>query len=135
MAEITKEHAESIATKLLAKDESKPRSEHDEMVVYHEGRFVARFGIRRGSKKNSGHDHVQKNLNVSTHFAKELATCTKSRLEYLEKIGIITPKFAQPEESAKPALERPWERDWLALQEAPEESSKEVSEAESPDGE
>ena len=133
MAEITKEYAENIAHKLLAKDESKPRSEHDEMVVYHEGRFVARFGIRRGSKKNSGHDHVQKNLNVPTRFAKELATCTKSRLEFLEKIGLVALKSEQPEESAKPALERPWERDWLALQQTPTEASEETPEPESPD--
>jgi hypothetical protein len=121
MAEITKEYAENIAHKLLAKDESKPRSEHDEMVVYHEGRFVARFGIRRGSKKSSGHDHVQKNLNVPTRFAKELATCTKSRLDYLEKIGLVKSNSpASPEEPAKPALKRPWERDWQALQNTPE---------------
>jgi len=120
MAEITKEYAEKIATKLGAADESKPRSEHDEMVIYHEGRFVARFGIRRGSKKSAGHDHIQKNLNVPTRFAKELATCTKSRLEYLEQIGLITPKAAPSEEAAKPALKRPWEKDWLALQEGTE---------------
>jgi hypothetical protein len=117
MPEITKEYAENIAHKLGAVDESKHGSEHDEMVVYHEGRYVARFGIRRGSKKNAGHDHVQKNLNVSTRFAKELATCTKSRLEYLEKIGLIPSNSSvSPEEPSKPALKRPWERDWLALQ-------------------
>lgn len=52
---------------------------------------------------------------LSTRFAKGLAACTKSRLEYLEKIGIIIPKTA---ETAKPTLERPWERDWVALQES-----------------
>jgi hypothetical protein len=135
MAEITKEYAENIAHKLLAKDESKPRSEHDEMVVYHEGRFVARFGIRRGSKRNSGHDHVQKNLNVSTRFAKELATCTKSRMEYFEKIGIVRSESQQPEETAKPTLGRPWEKDWLALQKASEEPSAEGPKADLPEGE
>ncbi len=89
MAEITQEYAQRIADKLGAIDESKRGSAHDEMVVYHEGRFVARFGIRRGSSRDSGHDHVQKNLNVNTRFAKELATCTKSRLQYLEKIGVV----------------------------------------------
>ena len=118
MAEITKEHAENIATKLGAKNESKKGSEHDEMVIYYEGCFVARFGIRRGSKKNSGHDHVQKNLNVTPRFAKELATCTKSDREYFEKVGVIKPPDSLAATPVLPDPKRPWERDWVAIQEA-----------------
>jgi hypothetical protein len=135
MVQITKEYAEKIAEKLGATDETKPGDEHDEKVIYFEGRFVARYGIRRGSKKNSGHDHVQKNLNVNMHFAKELATCTKSRLEYFEKIGVIRPVLsdgAAPQLSVSAPTPRPWEKDWVAIQASENQESK-GNESDDPD--
>lgn len=125
MSEITKEHAERIATKLGAIDETKKGDEHDEMVIYHEGQYVASFGIRRGSKKDAGHGHVPKNLGVNTHFAKELAICTKSRLEYLEKVGII--KCPPPSETFVLPPPRHWEKDWVKEQEAEAQKAAEES--------
>jgi predicted glutamine amidotransferase len=84
---ITKEHALQIARKLHAIDESKPNSAHQKWCIYHNGKLVTHFGVRHGSSKDAGHDHVQKALNVSTHFALELAICTKSDDDYLRKIG------------------------------------------------
>jgi hypothetical protein len=118
MAATTKEDAEKIATKLGAKDETTKGDEHDEMVVYFEGKYWARFGISRGSKKESPHNHVHRNLNISPHFAKELAICTKSCREYFEKVGLVKP--TEPTE-ANPLLEKPqyhWEKDWAAEQAA-----------------
>jgi hypothetical protein len=52
---------------------------HEIVAVYSGEKLVASFEIRRGSEKDKGHDHVQKELAVPTRFAKELALCTKSR--------------------------------------------------------
>ena len=55
---ITKELAERIAAKLQAVSHPKKNRPHDLYRVYHEGVFIAHFGIRRSSKKDQGHDHV-----------------------------------------------------------------------------
>jgi len=80
--EITKELADKIAKKLQAVQLS-PGGAHVLMGIYHNGLLVAQFGIRRGSEKDKGHDHVQKQIKVSTRFAKELAICTKSREQWI----------------------------------------------------
>lgn len=86
---ITKERALQIVKKLKAVDESPSNAAHQKWCVYHDGKLVAHFGVRRGSSKDEGHDHVQKSLNVSTGFAKELAICTKSQDDYLRKMGLL----------------------------------------------
>jgi hypothetical protein len=88
---ITKERALQIVKKLGAIDESKPNSVHQEWCVYYNGQLVANFGVRRGSSWDAGHDHVQKALDVSTGFAKELAICTKSRDDFLRKRRLLPP--------------------------------------------
>ena len=80
--QITRELAEKIAAKLKAIPISKGGA-HEIMGVYQGRQLIASFGIRRGSEKDKGHDHVQKELNVSTRFAKELAICTKSRDQWV----------------------------------------------------
>jgi hypothetical protein len=89
--QITKELALKIAKKLEAVNESDPGDEHDTYAVYHNGILVVAFGIRRSSQKNMGHDHIPRELQVGPNFAKQLAQCTKSKREYLEKIGIAQP--------------------------------------------
>ena len=57
MAIITKELALKIVKKLKAKVVTRAKP-HDIALVDHEGKMVASFGIRRGSRKDQGHDHI-----------------------------------------------------------------------------
>ncbi len=88
MAAITKELALKIAKKLKAKV-IKTKRAHDIAQVFHNGKMVAHFGIRRDSKKDSGHDHVPESIFVRTREAKLLGQCPMSRDEW---IRIITEK-------------------------------------------
>ena len=92
---ITKELAIKIRDKLGAKDITPKNAPHDIYGVYHNNLLVAQFGIRRGSSKEAGHDHVQKELNVSTGFAKQLGVCTKSRDDYLRERQLLPPEPSQ----------------------------------------
>lgn len=85
MALITKEHATQIARKLGAEIRSK-RKAHDLAVVYEGGIRVAQFGIRRGSKKNLGHDHLPFGLHLTTRKTLELAQCTLSRDDWIANL-------------------------------------------------
>lgn len=90
---ITKELAEKIAAKLGAGEEPSSGA-HRLMGVYHEGVLVATFGIRRGSEKDKGHDHVPKELHMSPGFAKRFAQCSKTRQQWIEQMidkGLIDP--------------------------------------------
>jgi hypothetical protein len=86
---ITKELAIKIRDKLDAQNITPKNAVHDIYGVYHNNQLVAQFGIRRGSNKEAGHDHVQKELNVSTNFAKQLAICTKQRDDYLRERNLL----------------------------------------------
>jgi hypothetical protein len=80
---ITKELAQKIAEKLGAVCHSKKNRPHDLYVVYHAGRRVAQFGIRRSSEKDKGHDHVPNSIFLSPHRALLLAQCPMSRDDWL----------------------------------------------------
>lgn len=103
---ITKELALRIADKLGAKKITTKNAAHDNYGVYHNDLLLATFGIRRSSQKDIGHDHVQKNLNIRTAFAKQLGICTKSREDYLREIGQLP---ALPESPTTPELPEPSE--------------------------
>jgi hypothetical protein len=75
---ITKEHARKIARKLGAQIDRSGKA-HDLACVYHNGRLVATFGIRRGSKKDLGHGHIPGDLHLRPHDALRLANCPLSR--------------------------------------------------------
>ena len=79
---LTKEHARSIATKLGAEIRRK-RKAHDLAVVYEGGLRIAQFGIRRGSRKNLGHDHLTHALHLSLRQCLELARCPMSREQWI----------------------------------------------------
>ena len=79
---ISKQHAEKIADKLQAKIQQ--GSKHDFAEIFHGGQLIARFGIRRGSEKYKGHDHIQKDLYLNGYQAKRLAACPLTREEWLE---------------------------------------------------
>jgi hypothetical protein len=91
---LTKDHAKAIAAKLGATEKpGKKNSPHDIQLIYLGGKLIAHFGIRRGSRRDAGHDHIPKSLHVSPHFCLELATCTKYLDDWLAEMkkrqGII----------------------------------------------
>ena len=87
MAVITKELALAIARKLGAEIAERGNKPHDIAKIYHSGRLVAHFGIRRGSRKNMGHDHVPAQIHVSPHDARLLGQCPMTREEWVEKLN------------------------------------------------
>lgn len=90
--QITKQMAKKIAKKLKATIDSESSSSHDHAMILHEGALVADFGIRRGSRRDAGHDHIIEELQINAHFAKELASCPKSREDWIDAMrdkGVI----------------------------------------------
>lgn len=85
MATITKELALQIAKKLKAKIVK--RKAHDIAVVEHEGKMIAQFGIRRGSRKDLGHDHIPGQIYVGPKDAKLLGECPLKREDWIEIIA------------------------------------------------
>ncbi len=86
---ITREHADKIARKLKASEETGSKKsggarEHIAFVVYHNGVEIAWFGVRRGSNKDQPHGHIPKDLSLSPNQCRKLADCTIDRLEYVE---------------------------------------------------
>lgn len=84
--QITKEHAKAIIRKLGAKKSPKTSKAHDMMIVMQDGIIIASFGIRRGSNRDQGHDHVPKAIHVQPNFAKRLAECSKSRADWIAEM-------------------------------------------------
>jgi hypothetical protein len=65
---------------------------HDIAVVYHQGVQIANFGIRRGSNREAGHDHIPQQIFVSSRQARLLGQCPMSRDEWIKVLrdkGII----------------------------------------------
>jgi hypothetical protein len=96
---ITAEHADMLVGKLGAEVRKKGRA-HDLAVVSHNGIRVASFGIRHGSRRDSGHGHIPKSLHISPHECRRLATCTLSHLEWLRILvkKNLLPTDAVPED-------------------------------------
>ena len=84
--QITKELAKSIVKKLDAQPIKSVSTKHDMFGVYHEGAIIATIGIRRGSEKDQGHDHVQSQIYVNTYFAKLLGQCPKKRADWIAEL-------------------------------------------------
>jgi hypothetical protein len=96
---ITLEHAEKIAKKLNGqrfegKKASGGAREHIDIVISHEGREIAAFGIRRGSKKALPHGHVPKDLHIGPHDCKSIATC---QVDYDGYIALLRANGTIPE--------------------------------------
>jgi len=89
LAHITKQMAESIARKLGATVVARPGSAHDRAEIFHEGRRVAWFGIRRGSQRDLGHDFIPRQIYVSPREARLLAQCPLKREHW---VAILTEK-------------------------------------------
>jgi hypothetical protein len=82
-AVVTKQLAQAIAKKLGAVIKERPGKAHDLAEVYHEGRLVAHFGLRRGSNRELGHDHVPGQIFVGPRQARLLGQCPLSRDEWI----------------------------------------------------
>ena len=88
---ITKEHAQRIAKKLKATIRTR-RGPHDIAVIEHNNKHVLQFGIRRGSRKDQGHDHIPGDIHLSPHESLLLAQCPLSREDWIQKMkqkGVI----------------------------------------------
>ncbi|WP_367875087.1 hypothetical protein [Luteolibacter sp. Populi] len=98
---ITKQHAEKIAKKLGAKYfEGKA---HTIAQIFEDGVLVAEFGIRRGSQRDQGHDHVQSDLYLNGNNAKLLANCPLTRAKWVEIMkekGVIASDLDELNESS-----------------------------------
>jgi hypothetical protein len=79
---ITKDHAAKIAVKLHAT--FRQGGNHDIAVIEYEGKRIAQFGIRRGSRRDAGHDHVPASIYVSTRSALDLARCPMSYEQWID---------------------------------------------------
>jgi len=97
---ITKELAIKIAEKLGAQKVSKKGRPHDDYLVFYEGMLIAKFGIRRGSEKDKGHDFIPPAIHLSSNEAKLFAQCSLSYEFWVEKMkekGIIPPESGTTE--------------------------------------
>jgi hypothetical protein len=83
MRQINKEMAGKIADKLGANVEKGARG-HERAMIYEDGVLVASFGIRRGSNKEQGHDHIPGELYTSMSNTKLLARCPMSRQQWID---------------------------------------------------
>jgi hypothetical protein len=73
---LTKDHAEAIARKLKAVMISGRK--HDIAAIRYNGQSVAQFGIRRGSRRDQGHDYIPSQIHVTRQQAVLLAQCRMS---------------------------------------------------------
>jgi len=78
---LTKDHAEAIARKLKAVIISGRK--HDLAAIQHNGKTIAQFGIRRGSRRDQAHDYVAGQIHVTRHQATLLAQCPMSFEEWI----------------------------------------------------
>lgn len=81
---ITQAHARQVATKLNAS--IRRGRKHDLAEINHEGKRVAQFGIRRGTRDQS-HSYVAKQLYISLGQTKDLAACPMSAEAYFKVLA------------------------------------------------
>ena len=84
MAVITKELALKIVKKLKADIRERSGKAHDLALVYHGGKLIAQFGIRRGSRKDQGHDHIPDQIHVRPSQARLLGQCPLERQDWIQ---------------------------------------------------
>lgn len=93
---LTNQVAKKALDKLDAKDDTPKGAAHSIYAVYHDGRLVARTGLRRSSNRDIPVPHVKDDLRVSVHFVLDLARCPKDKQDWLRELGII-PDEDEPE--------------------------------------
>ncbi len=80
---INQDDARNIAKKLGI--EPKPGSNHDNVAVWYKGKYVARYGIRRGSRQQA-HSYIPQQLYISARQAKDLSRCPMSAADYFRTL-------------------------------------------------
>ena len=81
---LTKDHAEAIASKLGAVVDKK--GAHRIAAIYVDGVLIASFGIRHGSRRNAGHDHIPRDIHFSPNKCRRLAECTLYREDWIKAL-------------------------------------------------
>jgi len=84
--ELTREHADKIVKKLKAQVEKGLRSGHDIATVFYKEMPVLSFGLRRSSRKDTGHGHLTEDLFLSAHHVKRLANCPMTYDEWVQRM-------------------------------------------------
>ena len=88
---LTKDDAEKIASKLKGNKHS--GSKHELIRLVYEGRLIAQFGIRRGSRKDQGHDFIPGRIHLNMRDTLSLAQCTFSYEDWIQRMkdkGVIS---------------------------------------------
>jgi hypothetical protein len=95
---VTKDHAEKIASKL--KGRKRAGGKHEIVVIEYDGKVIAQFGIRHGSRKDQGHDFVPGRLHLNVRDTLSLAECTFSYDAWIQRMkdkGVIAAADSQQE--------------------------------------
>ena len=90
MKPLTQKDALKIAKKLGATIQSGKK--HDQVIVKHMDKFIARFGISRASKEKN-HNYIPGQLKVLRTEARKLADCQMSQNDYFSSLhsrGIVS---------------------------------------------
>lgn len=99
---ITKEHVKKLIKKLHAVNKSEKGAAHEQYAVYYETIMVASFGVRHSPNRDMPHPHIPNALRVNERYVKDMASCTKSREDWLKKLGYPNKKDEEkPEESSE----------------------------------
>ncbi len=83
VAEITRQPAMQIVKKPGANVSVRGGRAHDWAEIQHEGKIVATFGIRRGSRKDAGPGHIPSQLNLTPRQTRLLGQCPMTKDEWL----------------------------------------------------
>jgi len=86
--QITKELAKKIVKKLKGKKGAQTEAHQSYDVFYDSSRtlLITNLTIRHGSERDKGHDHMEDELFLSPHNAKELARCNLSRDQWIDNL-------------------------------------------------
>lgn len=79
MRHLTAVEAEQIATKLDAEIDDRRR--HAVVLIRWQGKIIATYGIRRGSRE-TGHDYIPRQIFLTLRETVNLARCPLSKEEY-----------------------------------------------------
>jgi hypothetical protein len=88
---LNKDDAVKIATKLKAHMHS--GAKHEIAVIAYEGKMIGQFGIRRGSRKDQGHDFIPGRIHLGMRDTQSLAECTFSYddwIRHMKEKGLIS---------------------------------------------
>ncbi len=85
---LTKQVAELALKKLDARDQTQKGDPHPTYAIFHEGRLIARTGLRHSSNRDIPVPHVKHDLRVNAQFVLGLAHCTKYKEDWLREIGV-----------------------------------------------